>query len=228
MKPIAIFYHCLFYRTNPFQLLPNAMAIVEEQMRIIEMSGLLQTTSFFLAGINGSSESLHPALEILPQNSAMLFHGLDCKSENMTILALERWLLNHPDWYVLYLHSKGATHPPNDDKSVRWRNCMMRNLVTEWVRCVADLKAGYDSVGCHWTGPLKKFNPPQSLWGGNFWWAKSNFLLTLPSIQSRPQIKQSGLGAIESRYEAEIWIGNGPRLPRVKDYHHAWPPNTCQ
>lgn len=64
--------------------------------------------------------------------------------------------------------------------------------------------------------------PGQSIWAGNFWWAKSDFLRTLPSIMNRERIKISGLGAAESRFESEVWIGNGPRLPRVRDYHPRW------
>jgi hypothetical protein len=80
------------------------------------------------------------------------------------------------------------------------------------------MESGAESVGCHWlTGKSADHN--QNLWGGNFFWAKASFLRTLPSIYERGIIKVSGIKSIESRYEAEVWIGNGARLPIVKDYH---------
>jgi hypothetical protein len=142
---------------------------------------------------------------------------------------LEQWLPGHEDYYVLWFHSKGATHEPGHYLSDRWRGCMQKHCVVNWRQCVADLDAGFESVGCHWMSG-NKTPPGQSIWAGTFFWAKASFLLTLPSVMKRDRIKLSGLDSIESRYEAEVWIGNGPRLPRVKDYHPNWDPSkiaTC-
>jgi hypothetical protein len=108
---------------------------------------------------------------------------------------------------------------------------MMKNAVQNWRTCVQDLDSGLESVGSHWmTGDQTP--PGQSIWAGNFGWAKSAFLATLPSIMERDRIKLSGIDSIESRYESEVWIGNGPRLPKVKDYHGPnWNPSkmaTCK
>jgi hypothetical protein len=98
---------------------------------------------------------------------------------------------------------------------------MMRNLIWGWKQCVFDLDR-YESVGCHWlTNQSQDFN--QNLWAGNFWWAQASFLATLPSIYKRTRIEVSGIDSLESRFEAEVWIGNGPKLPKVKDYHRQHP-----
>lgn len=220
MNPIAIWYHTVFVRGDPLDLVPSAFMITEEQMSEIERSGLMDACEEIFCGVNGGVESRHFAEAILPKSATKIYHGTNNHGECATIRALEQWLPGHEDWYVLYLHCKGATHPMGNPRTTNWRDCMMRHLVTNWWRCVSDLEYGYESVGCHWK--TKQADGSQNLWAGNFWWAKASFLLTLPSIMDRERIKMSGLGSLESRYEAEVWIGNGPRLPRIKDYHPGW------
>lgn len=231
MKPIAIFYHCLFFRGWPPELAPSASQIIFEQMKELRDSGLEQAAAEIHCGINGSEESAPMADLLLPAKSARYFHGLRSCSENLTLDVLERWLPSHSGWHVLYFHAKGCTHSPGPvlDMRHRWRNCMMRHTVREWRQAVADMDAGFESVGCHWMTPPKT-PAGQFIWAGNFWWAKSDFLSTLPSIWKRARIIESGIDAAESRYEAEVWIGNGPRPPTVKDYHPDWDPSkvhTC-
>lgn len=225
MRPIAIFYHCLF--TIEGKMLPLAPQVVAEQMALAKASGLLDTAHTMFVGIN-SGESMKVAESLFPTKAQFVYHGEQCRNECRTILLLEEWLKVSPGFNVLYFHSKGATHGLNDPDHVlrmRWRHCMMRNLVRNWRQCVADLEAGYEAVGCHWmTG--EKTPPGQSIFAGNFWWATSDFLRTLPSIMLRPRITESGLDSKESRYEAEVWIGNGPALPKVRDYHPGWI-DTC-
>jgi len=230
MKSIAIFYHCLLFKDTPDNMLMSAVNIVAGQMEMATNVGLISAASEFHVGINGGEESKQVAQLLLPAKAKIDLHGLQCKNECRTILMLERWIPNHEDWYVLYFHSKGATHAAGDGYTTTWRNCMMKNAVKNWRTCVNDLDAGFESVGSHWmTGDQTP--PGQSIWAGNFWWAKASFLVTLPSIMLRDRITLSGIDSIESRYESEVWIGNGPRLPKVKDYHGpGWNPSkmgTC-
>lgn len=219
MTPIAIFYHTLFFHGEPSVFAESSPAIVYEQMDALRSTGLLDAASEFIVGINGDQESVPFANLVIPAKATRVFHGLKSRSENLTLVKLEEWLKTHDGWYVLYFHAKGVTHTSGDyaERCVRWRRCMMNNLVINWKRCVADLSIGFESVGCHWMTGL--CDGTQNIWGGNFWWATSGFLRTLPSIFERDRIKQSGIESLESRYEAEVWIGNGPRLPRVRDYH---------
>lgn len=222
--PIAIFYHALFVAGTPANLLVRAIDIVSEQLYAVETSGLLEAASHFVVGINGGKESSDYANLLVPVKAHRVLHGLESKSENLTIVEIEKWAKDHPGWNVLYFHTKGATHkdPRQIIHSNQWRNCMMRNLVWNWRQCISDLERGFESVGCHWLTNMGSDNS-QNYWGGNFFWAKSSFLATLPSIYERARIKLSGISSLESRYEAEVWLGNGPRLPRVKDYHRVNP-----
>lgn len=227
MKNIAIFYHCLFIKDGA--VLPSALRIIKEQMDLLQSTGLLEACQYFGVGINGGQESVGMAEEFIPRKANINFHGLDSHNENASIVQLEQWLPTHQDWYVLYFHCKGATHPYDDYSRSRWRSCMTRTVINNWQQCVKDMDEGYDSVGCHWM-TYPQTPKGQSIWAGTFFWCKSDFLLTLPSIMDRARIKESGLKASASRYEAEVWIGNGPTLPKVKDYHPNWNPGkvgTC-
>lgn len=229
MNPIAIFYHCLFFMGDPPNLTPSGIQVVLEQMDMIRRNGLLDSCNHFSVGINGGNESLVYASMLFPSTAELHFHGLDSHNENSTLLNLEQWLPGHSGWNVLYFHSKGATWPYDNYMRSLWRGCMMRHVVSDWKKCVSDLESGFDSVGCHWMIPPAT-PVGQHIWAGTFWWATSDYLLTLPSIMDRDRIKMSGLKHADSRYESEVWIGNGPRLPRVKDYHPNWNPSkvsTC-
>lgn len=222
MKPIAIFYHCLFALDRPDNVLQRACEIVCGQMQMASRSGLVDAASHFVVGVNGGLESVIYTKLFIPPKAQCVFHGLKSHAENPTIVLLERWLADHPDWYVLYFHAKGCTHPPDSTYGLTvsdpWRNTMMGHLVLRWRQCVADLDAGAEAAGCNWLTGMG-WDKSQNLFGGNFWWAKSDYLRTLPSIMARERIKTSGLLAAESRYESEVWIGNGPRLPKVAVYH---------
>jgi hypothetical protein len=133
---------------------------------------------------------------------------------------LQQWALEHPGWYVFYFHSKGASHVDQNYLAfvARWRRCMMSNLVLNWRQCVLDLDNGYDSVGCHWMMNVG-VPPKDNIWGGNFWWVKTDFMNTLTPITHRELIKTHGVNAPIARYEAERFLGAGTVLPKIKDYH---------
>lgn len=229
--PIVIFHHGLFFLGEPPRLLPAAVDIATEQVQLLKASGLWDAASEIHVGINGGIESEPLATSRFPEKANIVYHGLACRNEIRTILMIEKWVREHDDEaYILYEHQKGSTHPVGHELSTRWRRCMQRHLVTNWRQCVRDLET-VESVGCHWMEPPAT-PATQYIWAGNFWWARNSFLKTLPSIMERARLKESGIDALESRYEAEVWIGNGPRPPTHIDYHGPnWTPakiHTCE
>ena len=210
MKPICIFYHILLRLGDPPELVPLAFDILCEQLEMMEESGLVAAASDFQVGINDSMEIADYADFLLPPNAKMVFHGLESRSECLTILMLENWSKTHPGWNVLYLHAKGSskTNSAEIQHSAFWRRGMMEDMVLNWQACVVRL-VRHDIVCSHWKWNVA--DGSQSIAAGNFWWATSDFLAKLPSIMSRGQVKQDGIGALSSRYEAEVWLGNGPK-----------------
>jgi hypothetical protein len=230
MPPIILFYHCLFQIGD--KLLPNAINVVREQMESLKEAGLLDAASEFHVGINGDEGCCQIANLLIPAKAKVVMHGLSCRTENRTILMIEERIKQlSGEAYILYEHAKGCTHPAGDPMRTRWRGCMQKTVVRNWRQCVADLDSEFEAVGVHWMVPPAT-PPGQFIFAGNFWWARASFLKTLPSIMERDRIKLSGIDSIDSRYEAEVWIGNGPRPPKVCDYHGPfWTPGqigTCQ
>lgn len=215
---IAIWYHCLFYHGDPLEMRMNAMNIVMEQWEQVRSTGLEEAASEIVIGINGTEESAEIGRLIFPKRATLLLHGAQSKAENLTLVALEEWVKTHPDYAVLYFHAKGCTHPAGEsygeNVSAPWRRGMMADLVGNWRQCVADL-ASHDIACSHWMWNMA--DGTQHIPAGNFLWATSNFIATLPSIFLRDRIKVSGIASAESRYEAEVYWGNGPR-PNVRQY----------
>jgi hypothetical protein len=221
MKPIVIFYHCYLFTGEPPDLLASAYAVVEDQMRRLMESGLSAAASEMIVGLNGGIESMDVANLLMPREAKIVLHGLNSKCENPTLLLLEHWLRDHPgEADILYFHAKSSSHDGSTEYGQfdqKWMQCMMRHCIDNWRQCVSDL-ATHEAVGCHWmTG--QGWDHSQHYFAGTFWWARASYLRTLPSIMLRERIKTSGLGSAESRYEAEVYIGNGPKLPTIKDYH---------
>jgi hypothetical protein len=217
---LAIFYHCYLFSGDPPELLPNAYLVVSDQMRRLQASGLADAADEIIVGINGGIESRIAVGQVVPFKTTIFEHGLESKCENPTLVLLERWLTRHPEEaYVLYFHAKSSSHDLNSAYGRfdwNWQDCLMRHCVDNWRQCVQDLGA-YEAVGCHWlTGQA---DGTQNYFAGTFFWARASFLRTLPSIFQRERIKMSGIASAESKYEAEVWIGNGARLPVVRDYH---------
>lgn len=226
--PIAIFFHGIFFMGADF--LTHALEIARDQFDQASESGLLSAASELTIGINGGQESLMPASLVFPTEARIVLHGLQCHTELRTLMELERWLPGHEDWYVLYFHCKGATHPAGHTISRIWRGCMMRHVIRGWRKCVAALDEGHDAAGVHWMEPPET-PEGQRIFAGTFWWAKASYLLTIPPMRERPRIQESGVDAVESRYESEVWIGNSVQRPKVKDFHPNWNPSklhTCQ
>ncbi len=216
--PIIIFFHAVF-QIGP-KPLPSAPKIVYEQMNALRNSGLLDACDEFHVGVNGGAESEQFVEAFIPKKAIVTYHGLQCRNELRTLLMIERWCSNFkPEAYILSFHSKGASHAPDSEygknMSTPWRKRMMHECVEKWRFCVRDLEA-CDAVGSHWlTG--QGWDHSQHYFAGTFFWTRASFFRTIPSVLTRQRIKDSGIDSIESRYEAEVHLGNGPRLPIVSN-----------
>lgn len=212
---LAVWYHCKLYGDG----IPSedfAVGIMLGQMQALKSSGLSAAASEFHLGINGDSGMGLLALSLVPDNTAPILHlhGSSAKSELLTTAALRAWLPGHEDWFVLYHHIKGVTHP-GEASYDRWRWRMENACVNNWQRCVNDLSRGYDAVGCHWLTPERFPGSVTSpFFGGTFWWATAKYLAQLPPLPE---------ASWQNRFEAESWIGRRRPYPKVRDYHPGWP-----
>jgi len=216
--PIIVVYHCVFQIGD--RVLDAAEPIIREQMLQLKVSGLEDAASEIYIGVNGGKESERFS-SMFPKKSQITYHGLKCRTENRTLLMMEALCRSRKEAYVLYFHSKGISHkldsPYAINMSTPWRSRMMKTCVNQWRMCVKHLET-YDACGSHWlTG--QGWDRSQHFFAGTFYWTRASFFRTIPSLMTRQRIKDSGLDSPESRFEAEIVIGNGPRLPKVKNYY---------
>lgn len=217
---IAVWYHTLFFLGQPPELRPKAVDITIEQMQLMQQSGLEAAADLITVGINGGEESADLAALCLPKKAQRLYHGLDCRNENLTITSFHAWAqLQKEEWFVLYFHAKGASHQPGEsygeNVSDPWRRAMQADLIGNWKTAVAWLSQGADIVCSHWLWNMA--DGTQHIPAGNFLFTRSSFVASLPSMFLRDRIKVSGIKALESRYESEVFWGNG-RRPKVMQF----------
>ena len=187
MKPIAIFFHGLFYLGD--RHMPNAGCIIRNQITQMVNSGLWEAANYIHFGINGDEESKPITSSIIPHDSkvTVTLHGLQCRTENRTVEMLLDWAKTHPGWNILYLHGKGASHPPDSEYANRvsqpWREAMMQDLVVNWRQCVADLET-HDIACMVWLWE-QGWDKSQHVSAGNLLWLTSDFAAKLPSLYLR-------------------------------------------
>ncbi len=198
---VAVFYH--------LACMGNWAAVFTEQMHQLAQHGFRQIELTAL----GSAADLQAALTVcegLGMGVRVVFWAAELTQyETPALLAIEAHARQHPG-FVLYLHSKGVSSPADDTKT-RWRQLMMRELVENWEACVLQLPH-YDAVGVNWrdVGSISHFS-------GNFWYASTRYLRTLPDFaayyaEPRYSVGQSGNGY---RLGCEFWIGAAAAPPRV-------------
>lgn len=174
--------------------------IVQEQLHCIAQSGLLDIkTTKLLIGTSlpydaledslpydahsvESSKCAQTVLEFVRQTlqsqgkctqPEVIAHSNNKTYENSTVNALLEYTKQQvQETYVLYVHNKGSFHA--DKRNDAWRQFMMHHLVKEYATCIPYLEM-YQTVGTH----LSRYPLHYS---GNFWWARSSLLQTLPSI----------------------------------------------
>lgn len=212
---IAVWYHCKLSGAG----IPDACAareIMLEQVAALKASGLAAFAQEIHAGINGGPADASVVRKAFPDNATLHIHGLYARTELPTFSVLRRWLPSHPDWFVLYHHSKGVTLP-NDETKKHHRLVMQKACVENWENCVCDLERGFDAVGINLVDPDTR--PGGGAFGkvrffaGNFWWARASYLLQLPRIPDRATEY-----SIRQRCIAEMWIGSCKQRPIMFDY----------
>lgn len=187
---IAIFYH--------IGQLEYWVPIYQSQLHRLYVSGLIKNASHIHFGISGNEELFN-----IP-NNAKLKRNTIWESEVETLLSLQEFSEENPDYKILYLHTKGASK--GTIKGQSWRMMMEYFVIDKWRECVKYLDE-YDCVGAEintlgktlWSDGSMTDNDPTPFFIGNFWWANSSYIRTLKSRH------------IESPYrlDKEWWIGDG-------------------
>lgn len=101
---------------------------------------------------------------------------------------------SHPDYYILYVHNKGATHK-GAQSIIDWINLMIYFNIIRWKESIKFLTT-HDIV-C-----VNILLKPYIHCSGNFWWARADHIVNLPI----PSIYYPNDFQSKTHY-AEFWIG---------------------
>jgi hypothetical protein len=209
---IAVFYHAILSGLDRPIDRDYAAGIINEQVADLRNSGLCDACHELHVGVNGPAEEAMMVASLVPDKAQIVVNGPEARSEIPTLQHLVQWLPGHEDWAVFYHHVKSVSTMRQADN---WRRRMQWHCVGGWKNCVAALERGVEAAGCHWLTPEQ--NPgaiASPFFGGNFWWARGKYLMTIPPLPP---------DTWANRYIAESWIGSGPKRPRVHDFSPGWP-----
>jgi hypothetical protein len=180
-KNLIIIYH-LFQAHNWEQLF-------SEQIGLLFMSGLMDNARLIIS-VNGSSP--------LPPISYETIYRKEGASEKPSLLLARRYAEEFPDSQILYFHSKGISHPSNNQND--WRMMMQHFLIIKWRKAIK-LLDDHDAVGVNWRlGGMNQGNGMVEVphFSGNYWWANASFLKKLDPM------------FLDDHYRMthEFWIGS--------------------
>ncbi len=171
--------------------------VVKEQLAELIKSGLYDASDMIYVGCSGDFDKI---------KSLLCNHGkfefLDCGAgdhyEFPTLYILEINARTQQPFYCYYIHAKGVSHKtePRKTESYWFRKYLQHYVIGRWNDCLQAIKDGCDTAGAQWVGE-GEFNRH---YRGNFWWADSEYIKTLPSISTLDTT---------NRFLAEFWIGMG-------------------
>jgi hypothetical protein len=98
---------------------------------------------------------------------------------------------------ICYHHTKGVSWDKRSN--IKWRQAMQWYCIENWEKCIEYLKDA-DACGA-FLRIDKRWNPH---FAGNFFWAKSEYLKTLPRIVDK-----------SLRVNAELWINSKNNMTAV-------------
>lgn len=168
--------------------------IVEEQIKRIRDSGLIDIVDriYYCVVSNG--------VHIIGSEKYYLLDYSDdmSLSESFTLNRIREKALEE-EFKAFYIHTKGVTRP--DEMALQhWRYYMEYFCINCWHWCLEALNHA-DTAGVNirvYGRQHKRFH-----YSGNFWWANSSYIKTLP------ELSKEGYGREVNRWDSEFWIGDG-------------------
>ena len=203
MKQILIFCHNYIAH--------NWYEIVNEQLELLVNSGLYHNANQIHYGCYAEDKfQLYKFIDLVSKYDTsnkikIHIHPIN-DGERQTMILMQDVCKNYLDAYVLYYHTKGITSLQNHkDTQIEysdvesWRICLEYFNIECWRDCVGDLTKheGLDVCGALYVG--ESGNPWKHFYSGNFWWANSSHLNTLPDMKER-----------DNRMGCELWVGSKP------------------
>ena len=217
-KPIYIYIHAA--------LINNWADVLYTQLSKVKKSGLYDACEAIFIGMVGNHDVInfdHNIVPIVKEYDKIHICGYNGDLSLYETFTLDK-LHKHAkkeDAYFLYFHCKGVGYDYRNPQWLNiklWRDFLEYFTIEKWEDCVKGLEE-YDVAGAGWLKESKIYNGHFS---GNFWWSKSSFLKTLPSVEKTKVDKNQFFKDGDLKYKGEFWLGS--KKPKVKDFH---PISSC-
>lgn len=182
--------------------LNNWVDIVSDQYKTIVESGLINSVENINVCFLGSSKSEIDWLINLDKKFNFFDFNTNIKLyEKLCLDGIHEWSKSNKS-NVLYIHSKGVSHPGNGNVWA-WRKLMEHYLIDKHSECINYLKEN-QAIGCLLTDcgkPIRISEEKHNYhFSGNFWWSKTDYIKTLPKI---PDVD---MGYDNNYWLCERWI----------------------
>ena len=185
---------CFIHSTN---MSPHKNKLILQMATALNLHHFMDKTDFVFINnigdpLNESEfKSIHP--KFIVENYSLQMDLF----ENCTIRQMHAFCKIHPEYKVLYMHTKGVTYETSHPFFAgiqSWIKYFMFCLVENADICTDYLDI-YDVVGTNYQKDSE--NPHH--YSGNFWWANASYLNTLD------------VSRLRDKYDAEFWILQNPK-----------------
>lgn len=198
MDKVVVFLHVA--------MVNNYQEIFEEIVTEIVESKLIDRLDFLKVCVVGSGNLMIPENKNIIIDFDPIASTDPLKSFNYgefyTLTKLKQYVNElEENVKILYCHLRGVTNPNNECIST-WRKYLVHHNITNHMKCLEALE---DHDACGVDLITDDVWPYANHFSGNFWWANSDYLKTLPQICDidNPSAPQKAT----LRHNAEFWIG---------------------
>lgn len=194
--------------------------IVLDKIRKIKLSGLWDNMEKFFIPVSGMREQDKEFFEDLKllSNKIKIFEHVNPVFNNEPDTL--NYIKNRAEKFennksILYMHTKGVTydHPVINKNVKAWVRYLDLYTIGHWRECI-DALSNHDTAG-------GLFSPtPMKHYSGNFWWANSDYIKTLPTLD-KENIKPLERGEfwVCSQSDKNKLIGYVPGIDLYKNYY---------
>jgi len=179
----------------------NYKQIIEEQLHSIKKSGLLEKTTELLCFICEFNIEVMKLFKNLKSKIKFIVTKENL-FEKFALQNFRHYVDKKVPYYMYYFHTKGVSHSLKEKDFHEKRRNLDYFILEKHEMCIYWLDRGYDAVGT----ALSLF--PTLHFSGNFWWATSSHLYTLPA-EIRP-----------TYYAPEMYICSSPNGKYISICQH--------
>ena len=148
-------------------------------MSKVRSSGLYDATHEIRVGVVNNVTGIIPNVRFNDPKIVLVANGPASHYERTTLIHMRNYAETDPCCQYWYCHTKGIKYfdrPDNNHEKncvISWINLMIHWNINHWRDASEKLKS-HDTYGCDFT------RDPVCHYSGNFWWANSHYIRTLP------------------------------------------------